>query len=160
MEFYKLPNGEVAGFDDPSTAPAGSIQITAEQFATASTTRVLTLLQLQTEQTATLTACCQMAIESGFTSSALGSACTYPSDQTTQLNQNMAANSPSGGGLWCSASTTTLTAHTQAQAQQVCADFVKWLNACQTQLASLLAQVNAPSATIASVSAVSWTNPA
>jgi hypothetical protein len=38
----------------------------------------------------------------------------------------------------------------------VCADFVKWLNACKSQLAALNAMVNAADATVASVQAVEW----
>ena len=155
MEYFQLANGDAAGFDNPADAPAGATPITAEQFAAIATTPALTLAQAQAAQVATLTADCRASILSGFTSSALGATYTYPSDQITQGNQGMVANSPVGGGLWCSASATGLTGHTQAQAQQVCADFVKWLNACQQRLVTLNAQVNAAT-TVAGVQAVSW----
>ena len=161
MEFYQLANGEGAGFDDPEQVPAGAILKTAEWFAQIATTRVLTLEQAQNDQTATLYAACQSAISGGFSSSALGSAYSYPSASTDQTNQQAVAASASGGLLYCagSAGAWALVQHTQAQAQQVVSDFVKWLNACQQQLVSLTTQVNAPDATVASAQAVVWVNP-
>src|SRR5271156_5549939 len=51
-----------------------------------------TLAQAQTTQTALLNSACQTAITSGFTSSALGSTYTYPSQITDQLNLNSCAS--------------------------------------------------------------------
>lgn len=38
MKFYKLPNGDVAGFDDSAQTPEGATEIPAEQFAQIATT--------------------------------------------------------------------------------------------------------------------------
>lgn len=158
MNYYQLQNGEVVGLDEGAPVPAGATQINAEQFSHYMTTSVLTVAQALVAATTTLTADCRAAITSGFSSSALGAPYTYPSDVTSQSNQSAVANSQTGGGLWCSASVTALSTHTQEQALQVCSDFVKWLNACQTKLATLLATVDA-SSTVASVQALEWSNP-
>ena len=101
------------------------------------------LEQSKTNQTATLRTACVSAITGGFTSSALGSAYSYPSDQLSQANMNTIAGSPSGGSLWCeTGGVWTMKPHTQAQAQAVLASFVAWLNACQSKLLSLTEQVN------------------
>jgi hypothetical protein len=159
MNYYQLQNGEVVGVDEGIPVPAGATQIAAEQFSQYMTTQVLTAAQAIDAATATLTAACRAAITSGFSSSALGASYTYPSDVTSQSNQSAVANSPTGGGLWCSASKTALSTHTQEQASQVCSDFVKWLNACQTKLATLLATVDDASSTVASIQALVWSNP-
>lgn len=158
MNFYQLPDGEVAGFDDPMQAPTGAVAITAEQFAAAALTRVLTLAQAQSDRTTALYGDCQSAITGGFSSSALGSAYTYPATSTDQSNQQAVAACSTGGLLYCADSTGAwaLVQHTQAQAQQVVSDFVKWLNTCQQKLAELTKQVNAPDATVATVQAVTW----
>ncbi len=118
-----------------------------------------TLAEVQTAQIALLRSACQSAITGGFTSSALGSAYSYPSDPLSQANMNTIAGSPSGGSLWCeSGGVWTLKAHTQAQAQAVLAAFVAWLNACQSQLATLTGEVNAAT-TVSGVQAIIWVNP-
>jgi hypothetical protein len=118
-----------------------------------------TVAQAQTDQIATLRTACANAIAGGFSSSALGSAYSYPSDPISQSNMNTIAGSPSGGSLWCGeGGVWTLKAHTQSQAQAVLAAFVTWLNACQSQLATLTAEVNAAT-TVAAVQAITWTAP-
>lgn len=125
----------------------------------------LTLAQAQVAQLATLTQDCQNAIMAGFTSSALGTAYSYPSALQDQTNQNTVAQSPSGGLLWCeTGGTWSMNAHTQAQAQEVVASFANWLNTCQQQRVALAEQVTAitpstPNA-VAAVQAIAWTNPA
>ena len=118
-----------------------------------------TLAESQSTQIAVLRTACANAITGGFSSSALGSAYSYPSDPISQANMNTVAGSPSGGSLWCeTGGVWTLKAHTQSQAQAVLAAFVSWLNACQTQLATLTAEVNAAT-TVSAVQAVVWVNP-
>jgi len=163
MDYFKLTDGNVRGLDNGNAAPEGAVPLTAEQFSAIAATQVLTLAEVKTAKISELTGDCREAIISGFSSSALGQSFLYPSDPTTQSNQSMIANAPSGGDLWCSSSTTALTPHTQAQAQQVCGDFVRWLNACQAQLTSLIAQVTAvveSSPTAAEdVRGISWISP-
>lgn len=119
---------------------------------------VLTLAEAQAQQTRALYAGCQAAIISGFTSSALAAGTAYPSMPMDQINQHTAAIS--GGQLQCAQSGVwALRQHTAAQAQQVVADFMTWLNKCQAKLAMLNAQVTAAT-TNAAVQAVVWTNPA
>jgi len=63
----------------------------------------LTLAQMQSLQSATLSAACQAAITAGFTSSALGAPYTYPAQSTDQLNLNSAANAAGvalGAPVW------------------------------------------------------------
>ena len=118
-----------------------------------------TLAQAQTAQITLLRSSCQSAITGGFTSSALGSAYSYPSDPTSQSNLNTIAGSPSGGSLWCEAGGVwAMKPHTQAQAQAVLASFVAWLNSCQTQLATLTGEVQGDT-TVSAVQAIMWTAP-
>ncbi|MHB8372205.1 MAG: DUF4376 domain-containing protein [Thermoplasmataceae archaeon] len=113
----------------------------------------------QSTQKALLTAGCQAAIVGGFTSSALGSVYSYPSDTISQSNQNSAASSLSGGKLWCaSGGVWALIAHTQAQAQDVVASLVAWVNSCQEKRATLQGQVNAATS-VSAVQAITWVNP-
>ena len=84
---------------------------------------------------------CQSAITGGFSSSALGSAYSYPSDPITQANINSAAGNPNGGSLWCeSGGVWALKAHTQSQAQTVLTALMAWVNACQGKLDTLIAE--------------------
>jgi len=139
--------------------PAGCALITDAQ-AEAIQTPPLTLAQAQAAQSAMLYTACQSAISSGFQSSALGTANSYPSTLTDQANQNAIASCASGGSLWCeSGGTWAMKLHTQEQAQAVVASFVGWLNVCQQQLATLNANVNTAT-TAAAARAVKWTAPA
>ena len=149
------PNEEPGFVAVPAGTICGMVQNTDGTFSAPGPT----LAQAQTSQIALLRASCQSAITGGFTSSALGSAYNYPSDPTSQSNLNTVAGSPSGGSLWCeSGGVWSLKAHTQAQAQAVLASFVAWLNACQSQLVTLSAEVTAAT-TVAAVQAISWTAP-
>lgn len=70
-----IPEGQVRGVDATTKMPTW---IEAAS--------LLTLAQAQENQIAQLSAACQAEIVSGFSSSALGTAHTYPSKQTDQLN--------------------------------------------------------------------------
>jgi hypothetical protein len=121
---------------------------------------LLTVGQAQTAQISVLSAACQAAITAGFSSSALGTAHTYPSDTISQANLQQAASSPSGGLLWCmdSGGVWAFVAHTQAQAQQALVDFIARRNALQQQLATLTTAVN-KAAMVSAVQAIIWTAP-
>jgi len=47
MNFYQLPNGNVAGFDNPADVPADATPITAEQFAQIAASRTTAQQQAQ-----------------------------------------------------------------------------------------------------------------
>lgn len=115
-----------------------------------------TLAQAQAAQSAAMQMACQGKIVAGFTSSALGAANSYPSDQVTQTNVTLAA-SVGGGSLWCqpSGGAWVLTAHTAAEAQQVQKDLTAHIQTQQTTYAGLLTQI-AEATTVAAVPAVAW----
>ena len=109
---------------------------------------------LRSIKTADLSASCSSAIRGGFTSSALGSAQTYPSAETDQ--RNLAQAALVGGYLWCSTSGAwSLAAHTAAQAQAVLADFSTFRDSQRTNLAALLARVGT-AADQGALDAISW----
>lgn len=113
-----------------------------------------TLSQAQATQTSTLSVACQAEILAGFSSSALGSAYNYPSDNVTQRNIAMAVIS--GGSLWCeTGSTWAFETHTAAQAAQVQKDLWAMIQAAQAKYSTLLAEVDAAT-TVAAVQAIVW----
>ncbi len=129
---------------------------------------VPTLAAAQAAQSSKLTVACQAAIVGGFTSSALGSAHIYPSSQTDQINllgsvsdaQLNATTANWTTPFWCedSAGLWGFRQHTAAQMIQVGQDGKSHVVACQTQLATLAAEVQA-AMTVAAVQAIVWTNP-
>lgn len=124
------------------------------------------LATAQASQSAAITSACAAAIVSGFTSSALGSAYTYPSAVTDQ--QNLAAsvlasvlpNVPEGWTtpFWCanSSGVWAWTNHTAAQIQQVGTDAKTAILALQSKNATLQAQI-AAAETVDAVAAITWT---
>ncbi|MGF6549298.1 DUF4376 domain-containing protein [Paraburkholderia youngii] len=63
MNFYQLPSGEVAGFDDPNIAPEGATEITADQFAQIVATPVLTADQKRARQKALIDTSYAVAVQ-------------------------------------------------------------------------------------------------
>lgn len=116
-------------------------------------------------QVAMLRAACAAEIVGGFTSSALGSPRTYPSDETSQRNlsgsvlASILPSLPTGwttpfwnadaSGHW------DFTPHTAAQIQQVGLDGKALVVNAQGKLAALTAQVKL-AATAQAVQAVAW----
>jgi len=170
--------GAITGFYDSVDSPVPSsitnvIAITDQQWQTClstpgyvvvngalippappSSTQLLSAAQAT--QIASLYSACSTAITAGFTSAALGAAHSYPSTLMDQSNQVTVSNNAAGGLLWCeTGSAWSFVAHTQAQAQQVVADFSKYLNKKQSELITLTAAVNSAS-TVAAVQAVAW----
>ncbi|WP_118179734.1 hypothetical protein [Paraburkholderia phosphatilytica] len=82
MNFYQLPSGDVAGFDDPAQAPAAASEISAQQFAQIATAIVLTAAQQLAQQASALLAA-GLAITSNGTPSLNG---TYAVDQLSQMD--------------------------------------------------------------------------
>lgn len=168
MSLYALETdstGNVVGshvYPDGFAIPSEYTPCTQAQFRIASSLQVVngqiveSLPAAQSAQIATLRTACTNAITGGFSSSALGSAYTYASDPISQANLNSVANNPDGGSLWCeSGGVWSFKAHTQAQAQAVLGAFVTWLNACQSQLATLTGEVNAAT-TVSAVQEIVW----
>lgn len=114
-----------------------------------------TVAQAQATQEVTVKNACATAIAAGFTSSALGSACSYGSQTADQAN--IATAAVAGGTLWCANGTSawSFAAHTAAQAQQVRADLWTHIQAQQATYAKLLGEISAAT-TVAAVEAVVW----
>ena len=119
----------------------------------------------QATQRALINASCVSAMTGGFTSSALGSAYTYPFTLTDQHNlsgsvvASLLPNLPSGWttSFWCmdSAGAWSFAPHTAAQIQQVGMDGKAWIAAQQEKLASLNAQIEVAT-TVSAVQSVLW----
>lgn len=123
------------------------------------------LAAAQTAQLARLSDACRAAILSGFTSSALGTVHSYPSNPTDQTNlagSVLASLLPDLAAgwttpFWCadSAGAWMFAEHTAAQIQQAGSDGKAMVVAAQTKLAGLNAEVAAAS-TVAAVQAIVW----
>jgi hypothetical protein len=161
----------------PSTPPAASPFYTVTEGTPTENAGVWTqtwvsapvsLAQAQASQAQALNAACANAIISGFTSSALGSAYTYPSGVVDQQNLTasvLASMLPNAAGagwttpFWCATGTPAVwawTNHTAAQIQQVGSDAKAAILALQSQNATLQAQV-AAATTVDAVAAITWT---
>lgn len=177
-------NGAIVGFYDDIDSPVPSgvtaIPITADEWlaaimtpgytvangalvAPAAPTKAQLLAQAQAAQAGALRAACGAAIVGGFTSSALGSAHTYPSQITDQINlmgaSQAASAAPTGWTIdyWCADGTGawSYASHTADQIKQVFADGVIVRVGLSAKLATLSAQVGAAT-TVAAVQAVVW----
>ena len=123
------------------------------------------LSTVQANKIASLSASCATQITAGYTSSALGSAHTYPSKPTDQSNMtasvvaSLIPNLPSTWTtqFWCQDSTGTwaMVAHTATQIQQAGQDGKAAILAAQVKNSNLAAQVMAAT-TVAAVNAINW----
>lgn len=177
-------NGNIVGFYDSEDSPVPAaitnvIEITDEEWQGAISTPGYTVVKgalvapqapsaaqllaaAQTAQAAQVSAACASAILTGFTSSALGAAYVYPSNDTDQRNLQSVVSASQGQPptwtvpLWCAASGTwTFTSHSAAQVLQVNADWVAFRVAAQQKYANLISQINAAK-TVAAVKAIVW----
>ncbi|WP_231409616.1 hypothetical protein [Ralstonia solanacearum] len=122
-----------------------------------------TLAQVVAAQIASISAACEAAIVSGFTSSALGSVHTYPSTETDQRNLLGSAFAAQGrdsgwaSPLWCTtdAGQWAFLPHSAAQVQQVNADWVDFRDVLRRKYANLIDQVNAATS-ISEVGGITW----
>jgi hypothetical protein len=164
-----------SGYSPDGTLPSDAVACTAAQAATPLDYTVSNgavvpqsdawvLAAAQAAQIASIRAACQAAIVDGFTSSALGSAYTYPSTTTDQNNLFNAATVAAGQStawktwMWCATGSPLewdLIAHTATQVQQVNADFLAAREAVQKKYANLLAQIKSAT-TVAAVQALTW----
>lgn len=116
------------------------------------------LTPAKADQIKLVTQACAAAIISGFTSSALGAAHTYPSQPTDQTNLiGAVASGLATINFWCADATMiwNFASHTAAQMKQVLADGGTQRMAYSSKLAGLVAQIQA-AATVAAVRAVVW----
>ncbi|MEW1780572.1 hypothetical protein AB0305_00085 [Arthrobacter sp. NPDC080086] len=120
------------------------------------------LTQAQATQTAMVSTACAEALTTGFTSSALGVALTYPSQDNDQRNLQSAVSAAATASpgwtipLWCTdGDHWSFTSHTAAQLQQVNADWLAHRVAAQQKYADLIAQINAATS-IEEVQAIHW----
>lgn len=119
----------------------------------------------QAAQISTLSAACQATIVSGFSSSALGVAHTYPAQMSDQQNlsasvlASLLPNLPAGWTtpFWCAdgSGVWSYANHTAAQIQQVGRDAKAAIVAAIQKKAGLVAQVNAATSA-AAVQAIGW----
>ena len=163
--------GSHAYAEQPSALPTNEFPCTQAQAQTANGWALVngalveSLAYARTVQIATLGGACGAAITSGFTSSALGSAHTYPSGLTDQAN--LAANVvssllPGLSSTWttpqlcCDANGVwAYVAHTAAQIQQVGSDGKAAILGYLTKKAILQAEIEAAT-TVAAVQAIVW----
>jgi hypothetical protein len=125
----------------------------------------ISLASAQTIQSNIINSACANAIVAGFSSSALGSAYTYPSKTTDQQNLTASVLASIIPGLaanwttpfWCanSSGVWSWVNHTAAQIQQVGADGKTAILALQSQNATLQAQI-AAATTVDAVVAIVW----
>ncbi|CAJ0809235.1 hypothetical protein [Ralstonia flaminis] len=120
------------------------------------------LKQAQAGLSNKVNAACANALVGGFTSSALGGAHAYPSQDDDQRNlQNAvsaAAIAPSNWTtpIWCASNDAwSFAPHTAAQVQQVNADWLAYRVAAQQKYAGLIAKINAATS-IEEVQAIDW----
>jgi len=116
------------------------------------------LADAKADQIAAITQSCAATIVSGFLSSALGTAHTYPSQPIDQSNLiGAVASGLANVTFWCADSTGVwnITSHTAAQIKQVLADGGTQRMAYSTKLAGLAAQVQSAT-TVAAVQAIVW----
>jgi hypothetical protein len=123
------------------------------------------LATAQATQALLLDAACQAQIYAGFTSTALGTAYTYPAKDTDQQNLTASVLSSLMPGLastwttpfWCEDSNGNwaYVVHTAAQIQQVGQDGKNAILTAMQQLQTLNAQVSAAT-TVAAVQAITW----
>lgn len=116
----------------------------------------------------TLDEACAAEICAGFTSTALGDACRYPSKASDQSNLQASVLASLFPGLaedwttpfWCqdAAGTWAYRPHTAAQIQQVGSDGKDAINACIAQKINLEKQL-AKAKALAEVEAITWTAP-
>ncbi|MET3446005.1 hypothetical protein [Ralstonia sp. 1138] len=124
---------------------------------------LLTLSEVRAAQATEASTACAAALTTGFSSSALGTAHIYPSQDDDQRNLQSAVSAaiaaPSNWTtpIWCANSNDawSFTPHTAAQVQQVNADWLAHRIATQQKYADLIARVNAATS-IAEVQAIDW----
>jgi hypothetical protein len=120
------------------------------------------LAQAKAQQATKVSTSCAAALLHGFTSPALGTPHTYPSQDDDQRNLQSAVSAAVAAPpnwttpIWCANNDAwSFTAHTAAQIQQVNADWLAHRVAAQQKYADLIARINAATS-IEEVQAIDW----
>jgi hypothetical protein len=148
------------------TQDAGGNWVTAWTVTDMSAGQVAAALAAaKASQTAVVSAACQSAIVAGFSSSALGTAHTYPAKPTDQQNLNASVVASILPGVaadwttpfWCAdgSGAWAYVMHTAAQIQQVGQDGKAAILACLTKNQQLAMQIDAAT-TVEAVKAITW----
>jgi len=128
MNYFKNKNNEIYAYDDEQVKQGYTKGLTALTQAEIDAMMQPTLVEVQSSKISEINTLCGKAITSGFTSSALGSAHTYQSEQTDQINLmgvvlagqdslfKCGVKDDKGNIIW------SYKQHTIAQLQQVLAD--------------------------------------
>ncbi|CAJ0704794.1 hypothetical protein LMG19089_03683 [Ralstonia edaphis] len=142
--------------------PDGLVKLTDSQVAAL---KKPTLEQAKAEQTDVVSSACQTTILAGFSSSALGSAHTYPAQLVDQQNLSASVLASVMPGLssgwttpfWCADSNGnwSYADHTAAQIQRVGQDGKAAILAAIEKKVGLVAQINAATS-VSAVQAITW----
>lgn len=164
MKFYTLPDGDVAGFDDPSQAPNGSVEITAEEFAEAATTPSRTLSDWQTYQKTAIDAAYAAAVTANLSfKTAGGVTAMFEADVDSQTlvmqaTQGYAiAGATPSGFYWLSADNTQVP-FTLADLQGLYQAILSQGWTAFQKRTTLKQQID-EATTISAVQAIVWSNP-
>jgi hypothetical protein len=159
-----FPNGAIECDQQQNQNPHGYSIIGGEVIETPPSGAEL-LAAAQAAKIAELSAACKASIVSGFTSSALGAAYTYPAKDTDQQNlassviDSLLANGAAGWvtPFWCADASGDweFRAHTAAQIQKVGQDAKAAVLAAMAKNQTLAGQV-AAAATVDAVNAIAW----
>lgn len=168
MKKYTDGKGGVWAFEADGSQdkfiPVGLVLITEAQ-ALAILNPAPTLAQAQAAQIGLISAACGAAMIAGLSSSALGSAHSYPTKQNDQLNlsssvlASLMPNNPTGWTtqLWCADvnSNWAFVAHSASQVQQVGQDIKALITAMIVKNTTLAGQVIAAT-TVSAVQLIAW----
>ena len=161
MNYFKNTNNKIFAYDDEQVAQGYGKDLTALTQAEFDAMMQPTLVEVQSSKIREINTLCGKAITSGFTSSALGSAHTYQSEQTDQLNLVGAVTAGTDDYFKCGVAdangnvTWNYELHTIAQLQQVLADGKAHKQVLLQKAGTLKAQVTSAT-TIAEVEAIVW----
>jgi len=161
MNYFKNTNNEIFAYDDEQVAQGYGKDLTALTQAEFDAMMQPTLVEVQSSKISEINTLCGKAIISGFTSSALGSAHTYQSEQTDQLNLVGAVTAGTDDYFKCGVTdangniTWNYELHTIAQLHQVLADGKVYKLALLEKANTLKVQV-ANATNIADIEAIVW----
>lgn len=170
MQLYKDSSGKIYSYNDDvnvaaKTCNAGPLPNIPDGLTPYTPSDADLLAEAQAAQTLEISRACREAITAGFTSSALGSAHTYPCTAQDQANMTASVTAsllptlPSGWTtpFWCADSSGkwSMVAHTAAQIQQAGSDGKAWIVSNLEKNATLAASILAAT-TVAAVQAIVW----
>jgi len=161
MNYFKSKNNKIYAYDDEQVKQGYGKNLTAITQAEFDAMMQPTLAEVQSLKISEINTLCGKAITSGFTSSALGSAHTYQSEQTDQLNLIGIVTAGQDDYFKCGVEdadgniTWNYEMHTIAQLQQVLEDGKVHKQTLLQKANTLKAQV-ASAITVADVEAIVW----